>query len=95
MPHGVPRIHVALPPARAKPWWASRTLWFNALVAALAAAEAASGALQALLPADVWQLLTFALVVGNAALRVVTTQGLAARGAPPAPPPPAADEGPA
>ena len=77
MPDGLPQINVAVPPALApKPWWKSRTLWFNAGVAALAAAELGFSGLQPLLPANVYQLLVFGLVVGNAVLRVVTTTGL-------------------
>lgn len=66
----------------AKPLWASKTLWFNLVVAALAAAEAASGLLQPLLPGNIYGWLTFALTVGNTALRVVTTSAVALRPAP-------------
>ncbi len=67
------------PQQAAKPLWASKTLWFNLVVAALAAAEAASGLLQPLLPGNVYGWLTFALTVGNTALRVVTTSAVALR----------------
>lgn len=60
-----------------KPWWRSRTLWFNALCAVLLAAETSMGSLQVLLPGNVYAGLSFALIVGNAALRVVTSKGLA------------------
>lgn len=69
-------------PPTAKPWWRSRTLWFNAVCAALATAEASYGVLQPLLPVPVYALLSVALPVGNALLRVLTTQGLQARGTP-------------
>lgn len=72
MPTGLPTVKIA----RAKPWWASRTLWFNAVVAALAAAEASFSLLQPLLPVDAYQALTFALVVGNAGLRIVTSKAV-------------------
>lgn len=62
-----------------KPWWCSRVLWFNAICAALAAAEAGAGLLQPLLPVNVYALLAFALSVGNSVLRVLTSQGLAQR----------------
>ena len=62
-------------PAR-KPWWRSRVLRFNAALAVLGALDASTGALQALLPVDVWHALTVALAVGNALLRVLTTQPL-------------------
>lgn len=65
-----------------KPFWASKTLWFNLVVAALAAAEAASGLLQPLLPGNIYGWLTFALTVGNTVLRVVTTSAVALRPAP-------------
>lgn len=60
----------------AKPWWQSRTLWVNAIVLALAAAEDHIGLLQPVLPVNVYQLIAFALPVVNAALRIVTTQGV-------------------
>lgn len=62
-----------------KPWWHSRTLWLNALVLALAAAEAHVKLLQPVLRVDVYQLLAFTLPVLNALLRVLTTQPLALR----------------
>ncbi len=69
-------------PRRCKPWWCSRTLWFNAICAALAAAEAGFNILQPLLPVNVYTLLAFALPIGNALLRVLTSQGIE-RGAAP------------
>lgn len=78
MPHGTPRITLQ---RAAKPAWRSRTLWFNLAIAALAAAEAASGLLQTLLPGNVYGWLVFALTVGNATLRVVTTTGVCVRSA--------------
>lgn len=73
MPTGTPAITVQSP---SKPWWASRTLWFNAAIAALAAAEANFGLLQPLLPANTYAVLTAVLAIGNAVLRVVTATGL-------------------
>lgn len=61
-----------------KPWWRSKVLWFNAACAGLAAAEAGTNLLQPLLPVNAYGAIAFALSVGNAALRVLTTQGLAA-----------------
>lgn len=55
----------------------SRTIWFNAIVAGLAAAEPVFGMLQSFLPGNVYAYLTVALTVGNAILRVLTTQPLA------------------
>lgn len=62
-----------------KPWWQSRTLIFNALCAALATAEASFNMLQPLLPVNVFAILAFALPVGNAALRLITTTGVSAK----------------
>jgi NAD(P)H-hydrate repair Nnr-like enzyme with NAD(P)H-hydrate dehydratase domain len=59
-----------------KPWWKSKTLWVNAMVAALAAFEAGTGLLQPLLPANVYAVIAFLLPAINAVLRIVTTQGL-------------------
>lgn len=59
-----------------KPWYRSRTLWFNALVAGLAALEATWGAFQGVLRGDVYAWLLAVLTVGNAILRVITTQGV-------------------
>lgn len=65
-------------PAASKPWWLSKTLWFNAVCAAFGAAEAGMGLWQPLLPVNSYAVLAFVLAVGNAALRVVTNQALAA-----------------
>lgn len=55
---------------------ASKTMWFNAIVAALAALEGVFAMLQPHVAGNVYAYLTIALTVGNAALRVVTTQPL-------------------
>lgn len=60
----------------AKPWWKSKTLRFNALFAALAALEASANLIQPYLPGNVYGYGLLLLTVGNAALRIVTTQGL-------------------
>jgi hypothetical protein len=83
MPTDTPRLQVSL---AAKPWWRSRTLWLNASVLALAAAEAHLGLLQPLLHLNVFALVAFALPVLNALLRVVTTQALQVGSQPPAAP---------
>ena len=59
-----------------KVWYRSKVLWFNAVVALLAAAEMSLRVVQDYLPGDVFAWLTFALTLGNAALRVLTRQGL-------------------
>ena len=59
-----------------KPWWKSRTLWFNALVAALAALEMSANLIQPFVPGNVYGYGLCLLTMGNAVLRIVTTQGL-------------------
>ncbi len=54
----------------------SKTMWFNAIVAGFAALEPVFGMLQSFLPGNVYAYLTVALTVGNAILRVLTTQPL-------------------
>lgn len=55
-----------------KKFWKSRTIWFNAIVAALGAAEPSLGLLKAIIPVDVYAVLMFTLVVGNTVLRTIT-----------------------
>ena len=62
-----------------KAWWKSRTLWFNLIMAGLTTAEASTGMLQAVLPANAYGVLCFVLAVGNAMLRIVSSQALAAK----------------
>jgi len=59
-----------------KPWYRSKTLWFNAIVLALAAAEAQLNVLQSALPGGLYAWLAFVLPVGNAALRFITTSAI-------------------
>lgn len=59
-----------------KKWYKSKTIWFNALVAASVAAETSFEILKPFLPVDLYAITTFALVVGNAFLRFVTTTGV-------------------
>lgn len=59
-----------------KPWWKSRTLRFNAALAALAALESSANLIQPYLPGNVYGYGLMLLTVGNAMLRIVTTQGL-------------------
>lgn len=73
--------------AAPKPWWRSRTVWFNCICACLAAAEASLGLLQGVLPVNAYAVLSFVLVVGNTLLRAITTTALVGRR-------PASDEGP-
>ena len=59
-----------------KVWYQSKVLWFNGLVACLAAAEVSLRVVQDYLPGNIFAWLTFVLTIGNAALRVITRQGL-------------------
>lgn len=59
-----------------KPWWRSKTLWFNSIVAGLGALEASAHLLQPYLPGNIYGYGLALLTVGNAVLRIVTTQGL-------------------
>lgn len=80
MPHGVPVVEIKLT-RPAKAWWKSRTLWVNAVVLLLAAAETQLNVLQPLLPVNVYALVAFGLPVMNAVLRLVTAQALAFKAA--------------
>lgn len=62
-----------------KPWWCSRTLQLNALVAALVALEAGTGLMQDVLPVNFYTAIAVALPVINAVLRVVTHEALGRR----------------
>ncbi len=90
----MPRTFLPAPPRAAphhptaKAWWHSRTLWFNGLCAMLAAAEAGFGLLQPLLHVNAYAALAFALPLGNAVLRVLTTRPLGDTNNPQAPPAP-------
>lgn len=59
-----------------KPWYHSKTLWFNAIVLALAAAETQLKVLQGVLPGGLYAWLAFVLPVGNAALRFITSTAI-------------------
>lgn len=60
-----------------KPWYASKTIWVNVAVAALAAVEAATGALQPVLGDNgVYVMIAGALPVANMILRGMTSQPL-------------------
>lgn len=62
-----------------KLWWQSKTLWFNAICAALATLEASTDLLKPYVGNGLYVALAVALPVVNAALRVLTTQGVALR----------------
>ncbi len=62
-----------------KAWWKSRTLWVNALVLLLAAAEQQLGVLREVLPVNFYALVAIALPAANMILRVVTSVPLGKR----------------
>lgn len=60
-----------------KPWYYSKTLWFNLISAVLIALEAQFSLLQPYLPGSVYAWIATALTLGNAVLRVVSAAPLA------------------
>lgn len=64
--------------AECKHFCRSKTLWVNAIAAALVALEASTGLLQPHLPVNLYTALAVSLPVVNAVLRVITTQGVRA-----------------
>ncbi len=61
-----------------KPWYKSKTLWINIVVAVLASLEATTGLLQPYLPQHWYVAVAVGLPVANVVLRIITTQGLKA-----------------
>jgi len=59
-----------------KPWYLSKTLILNLVVAALTAAEAQLNFLQPLLPVNFYAVVAFGLPIFNAVLRLVTKQAI-------------------
>lgn len=59
-----------------KPWWKSKTLWFNVLVLMLTAAESQLNLLKGALPGGLFTWVAFGLPVINAALRLISTTAL-------------------
>lgn len=55
-----------------KPWYQSRTIMLNVAAALLVAIQALTGALQPLLPVDIYQTIATGLPVANAFLRLLT-----------------------
>lgn len=64
--------------ADCKHWSRSRTLWVNAIAAALVALEAGTGLLQPHLPVSLYTAVAVGLPVINAVLRVMTHQAVGA-----------------
>jgi hypothetical protein len=61
-----------------KPWYQSKTIIVNVIVAALVALEAGTGLLQPYLPGNFYAIIAVGLPVINAMLRVITTTALTA-----------------
>lgn len=59
-----------------KPWYKSKTLWFNAAVAGLATLEASAGLIQPYISGNIYGYGLMVLTVGNAMLRIITSQGV-------------------
>lgn len=59
-----------------KKWYLSKVIWFNIVVSALVALEASFSALQSILPTNVYAVAVPVLAIGNAVLRIITTQGI-------------------
>lgn len=57
-----------------KPWYQSKTYWFNGLVGAALIAEQAIPALQSFMTPDNWAIASAAIVLVNLVLRKLTTQ---------------------
>jgi hypothetical protein len=83
-----------VPTVNGKPWYTSKTLWFNGLVLVLGAAEMNFKLLEQHIPGSVFTVLAFVLSVGNVLLRFITTTALIIpRVDPPAPPAPPGQAG--
>jgi len=59
-----------------KPWYTSKTLWFNTIMAATAALEASTQLLQPHLPFNFYYVMVVLMPAVNAALRFVSTTEL-------------------
>ena len=59
-----------------KPWYTSKTIWFNIIVAVLATLETFTGLLQPYMPAHWYVAVAVGLPIVNVILRVITTQAI-------------------
>ena len=59
-----------------KPWWKSRTIWFNVASAALVAVEASLSVLQDALGPYAYVVVVGVVAGGNVILRTLTVQGV-------------------
>lgn len=67
---------------KCKPCWKSKTLWFNAIILMLAAAESQLHVLQGVLPGGLFAWLAFGLPVFNAALRLISSSAITVKKVP-------------
>jgi hypothetical protein len=61
-----------------KPWYCSRTLWFNLVILMLATAESQLNVLKDAIPGGLYAWLAFVLPVGNGVLRFISTTAITA-----------------
>lgn len=59
-----------------KPWYKSKTIWFNVMAAMGAAAEASLTVIQGEMNPNYFLALTIFVAGGNVVLRFISTQGL-------------------
>lgn len=59
-----------------KPWYLSKTLWFNVIVALLALAETQSALLAQVVPPALYPYVALTVAGINIVLRIVTASGL-------------------
>jgi hypothetical protein len=59
-----------------KHWSRSKTIWVNAVIAALASFESVTGFLQPYVPVNIYALISITLPIINSVLRVITTKGI-------------------
>lgn len=62
--------------AEKKPWYKSKVIWFNLIVAMLAALEASASMIQPYIQGNVYGYGMLLLTIGNAGLRIITTQAI-------------------
>lgn len=90
MRDSIPASTPSVPTVNGKPWYKSKTLWFNGLALVLGMVEMQFKLLEQYIPAAVFPALAFVLAVVNVLLRFITTTALIVpRVDQPAPVPPA------
>jgi hypothetical protein len=59
-----------------KPWYQSKTVWFNILMAVLSGLEASFSVVQPMFAANIWPLFAAGVTLVNLVLRAISTQAL-------------------